>query len=78
MIKLYGREFTRGELLRYVGDISQIAGLKRYELSEGNERGVEAVEFRTGSGFNFVVLPGRGMDISFAEYNGIPLCWRSS
>lgn len=78
MIKLYGREFTKGELLRYVGDISQIAGLKRYELVEGNEKGVEAVEFRTGTGFNFVVLPGRGMDISFAEYKGVPLCWRSS
>lgn len=77
MLRLYGKEFSRSELLRYIGDISQIAGVRRYELREGNEKGVEAVDFRTGCGFSFTVLPGRGMDISFAEYNGIPLCWRS-
>ena len=78
MIKLYGREYTKAELLRRVGDISQLGSVKHYELKTGNSKGVEAVDFRTGSGFNFTVLPGRGMDISFAEYNGIPLCWRSS
>src|SRR5207237_6104868 len=26
----------------------------------------------------FNVLPGRGMDIGFAEYRGMALCWRSS
>lgn len=78
MTKLYGREFTRLHLLRLVGDISQIGGLRHYELWEGNQRGVEAVDFRTGTGFSFTVLPGRGMDISFAEYQGQALCWRSS
>lgn len=78
MIHLYGKTYNRAELLRRVGDISQIASVKPYELSAGSEKGVETVDFRTGSGLNFTVLPGRGMDISFAEYNGIPLCWRSS
>jgi len=78
VIHLYGKTYNKAELLRRVGDISQIASVKLYELSAGNEKGVEAVDFRTGSGLNFTVLPGRGMDISFAEYNGIPLCWRSS
>jgi len=78
MAKLYAREFTRDKLMRIIGDISQIAGVKSYQLSDGNEKGVDAVDFRTGTGFNFAVLPGRGMDISYAEYNGQPLCWRSS
>jgi len=78
MAKLYGQEFSRCELMRKIGDISQVAGVKRYQLLDGNENGVEAVDFRTGTGFNFTVLPGRGMDISYAEYNGQPLCWRSS
>lgn len=77
MIKLYGKEFDRKELLKHVGDISQIAGVKYYELSDGMQKGVDAVDFRTGSGFNFTLLPGRGMDISYAEYNGIPLSYRS-
>ncbi|HGE70147.1 TPA: DUF4432 family protein, partial [Candidatus Poribacteria bacterium] len=31
-----------------------------------------------GSGFSFTVTPDRGMDITYAEYNGQPLCWRSA
>lgn len=77
MIKLYGRQYTKEEILSRVGDISQIAGMKYHELKEGNQKGVEAVDFWTGSGFAFTVLPGRGLDISYASYNGIPLCWRS-
>lgn len=61
-----------------MGDISQIAEAKVYQLNDGNEKGTDAIGFRTGSGLNFTVLPNRGMDISFADYNGIPLCWRSS
>lgn len=76
-MELYGRKLTKRELLKRVGDISQVGGVRRYCLSDGNEKGVEAVDFRTGTGFNFTVLPGRGMDISYAEYQGKPICWRS-
>lgn len=78
MLKLYDQEYDRLQLLRHVGDISQICGTKQYQLTSGNEQGVNAVDFWTGSGFNFTVLPDRGLDISYAAYNGIPLCWRSS
>ncbi len=78
MINLYGKPMNRNDLMRRVGDISQVAGMRHYQLFEGNERDVEAVDFRTGSGFNFTVLIGRGMDIAAAEYRGIPLCWRST
>jgi len=77
-MKLWGKEFSKDALLKKVGDISQIGGVKLYELKEGNQKGVDAIDFRTAAGFNFTVLPGRGMDISYAEYRGIPLCWRSS
>ena len=78
MAKLYGRNYSRAELLERVGDISQLGGARRISLADGPEAGVEAVEFRTGSGLNFTVLPGRGMDISLAEYCGYPLAWRSA
>ncbi|MBO9573593.1 MAG: DUF4432 family protein, partial [Chitinophagaceae bacterium] len=55
-----------------VGDISQIAGLKRYAFTEGKAKGVEAVDVKTGSGLNFTILPGRGMDLAWAEFRGIP------
>jgi len=77
MAKLFGQEMTKDELLRLTGDVSQVAGVWRFIWAEGKEKGVEALEFRTGSGFHFVVLPDRGMDISYAEYQGIPLAWIS-
>ncbi|MDD3839487.1 MAG: aldose 1-epimerase family protein [Clostridia bacterium] len=77
MAKLYGREFTKQEIRSYVGNISNIAGAKRYILKEGKADGVEAVDVKTGTGFNFTVLPGRGMDIAWVDYCGIPISWMS-
>ena len=67
----------RAILTKRVGNISQIAGVRRYTLSDGAANGVEAVDVRTGSGFMFTVLPGRGMDIAWAEYKGVPLAFIS-
>lgn len=67
MARLFGREYTKKEVLTRVGDISQLGGVKPVELASGNKRGVRAAEFRTGSGFNFIVLLDRGLDISAAE-----------
>jgi hypothetical protein len=77
MVELFGRRWTRAELLAYVGDISQVGGARPVTFGDGPEAGVVAAEVRTGSGFAFTVLPGRGMDIGFAEYRGMPLCWRT-
>src|ERR1700687_188995 len=110
MVELYGRHWTRSELLERVGDVSQVGGARLVQLADGPgaggavaelracsgvavavlaggarlvqladgpEAGVAVAELRTGSGFAFDVLPGRGMDIGFAEYRGMPLCWRS-
>ena len=78
MARLFGRHFTREELLERVGDVSQIARLKPYRLVEGHEDGVLAVDVTTGSGLDFTVLPSRGMDISSASHNGRSLAWRSA
>lgn len=77
-MKFAGKEWRREEILRKVGDMSQIGGVRLVELQEGRERGVRAIDFRCGNGFNFTVLPDRGMDISYAEYQGKSLCWHSS
>jgi hypothetical protein len=78
MSHLFGRNWTRRELMARVGDISQLGGIRNLTLNDGNENGVRAVEVRSGTGFRFVVLPDRGMDISEADHAGRSLCWRSS
>jgi len=63
---------------KYIGDISQVAGIKHYEFLDGKRNGTRAVDFWTGSGLQFTVVLDRCMDISMASYNGKSLCWRSA
>lgn len=78
MATLFGTNYTRRELMRRVGNIDQVCGIRRVVLDDGNAKGVTALEFYTGSGFEFRVLPDRGMDVCAASYCGRSLCWRSS
>lgn len=77
-MELFGRKWTKDGLLKKVGDISQIGGIRLMELREGNEKGVDVAEMRSGSGFRAIILLSRGIDIGYAEYKGMPLCWRSA
>jgi hypothetical protein len=77
MTTLYGKQWSRDEIQQYVPDLSQLARIQRSTLREGRAEGIDTVEVTTGSGFQFTVLPGRGLDISHASYRGIPLCWRT-
>jgi hypothetical protein len=37
MIKLFGEELTKRQLLERIGSISQVAGVKKYRLEEGEK-----------------------------------------
>jgi hypothetical protein len=76
MAKLYGRPWTRGELLSHTGDLSQVGGIRIFCLEEGSERGVRTAEIDTGL-LRLTVYLDRGMDIGPAHYKNIPLGWIS-
>jgi hypothetical protein len=78
MPHVFGRNYTKRELLDRVGDMSQLAGARRAELVEGNERGADLIEVFNASGLCFSVLPGRALDIASAHFQGRSLCFRSS
>jgi hypothetical protein len=69
-MNLNGRNLSKRDFLKYVGDVSQVADARDSVLSSGKADGIRAIDVKTGSGFNFTVLPTRGMDISWAEYKG--------
>jgi hypothetical protein len=77
MPKLFGQELSKRQILERVGDISQIAGVKRYRMEEGKKDSVLAVDMKNGSGLNITVLPGRAMDIAFASYKETPFAFMS-
>ena len=73
----FGMSYTRDELIRHMGDIAQVGGVRLGELGDGAERGVRVADFRTGSGFDFTVHLDRGLDIGAAHYRDVALAWRS-
>lgn len=77
-MKLYGRTYTRAELLSKVGDVAQLGGVRLGELADGRERGVRIVEVSTGTGFAFTVHLDRGLDIGAAHFCGQALAWCSA
>lgn len=75
MPHLFGRDFTKAELLRHVGHLYQLGGVQLYSSEDGPSRGVRFLEFRTGTGFVFKVAVERGMDVAYCEYQGASLAW---
>lgn len=77
MAQLFQRDWTRRELERF-GNLPQFAGLKRYRLQDGFERDVEIIEIESGAGLRVGISPSRGMDIVWARYKEMNLCWRGN
>ncbi|NLC68204.1 MAG: aldose 1-epimerase family protein [Clostridiaceae bacterium] len=61
----------RRDILKYIGDASQLFGVKSYRLIGGKADGVMAVDVKNGAGLEFTVLPSRGLDIAYLSYKGI-------
>ncbi len=77
MPTLFGTNFSRHEVLRRLGRLDQVAGVRLVTLGDGAERGVRVLEFRTGSGFEFDVVVDRAFDIGRAEHRGMALAYQS-
>jgi len=69
----YNKPFSKTELLRRVGDISQLASATPFELVDGPERGVRGVTLRNAAGLELDVLAERGLAITRLAYRGVPL-----
>lgn len=72
---IYEKDYSKYELMRRVGSLAQVGGVQLFSYEEGHSRGVRGLEFRTGTGFRFVVAPDRGFDVGLAEHQGVGLCW---
>ncbi|HTW83364.1 MAG TPA: aldose 1-epimerase family protein [Candidatus Sulfotelmatobacter sp.] len=77
MPQLFGRGYSRSELAAFTGRLDTLAGVTPLERAAGRGRGVRELSVRTGSGFSFVSVADRALDVALASYGGVPLCWRS-
>lgn len=76
MAKIFGKEYTKKELLDLMGNISTIAGVRRIEYKEGFARGLMAYEVINGP-VRFVAYIDKCLDIGELYYNGIPMHFMS-
>lgn len=77
-MNLWGKEYTRAELLERVGTPDQLASAQPFELVDGVERHVRGVRLRNAAGLDFSVIPDRGMGITALSYRGTPLPFLTS
>ncbi len=75
MPRLWDASYSRRELLRRVGRLDQVAGVRLVTLGDGPGRDVRVLEFRTGTGFAFEVIVDRTFDVGRCEMGGRPLSW---
>ncbi|MCD8138654.1 MAG: aldose 1-epimerase family protein [Planctomycetaceae bacterium] len=76
MAQLFGTDYDRAALLRRIGNLNQVAGIREFTYSSGRADGVKAVEINTGP-LACELLPSRCLDISRLSYKGIPAAYLS-
>ena len=64
------------ELLKRIGSIEQIGGIRDITYNEGRAKGVRVIEVNT-SDVRFSILPDRGMDIAHTYYKNTAVSWIS-
>jgi len=64
-------------LLKKLGNIDQIAGIRESRLMRGRGEGIQVAEFYNAAGLRFTVVPDRCMDLYDLSYKGINLSYHS-
>ena len=64
---------TKRDLLRKVGDLSQLAGIRQMSFSSGKAKGTPALELYNLAGLRCTVLPDQCMNLFDMQYKGVNL-----
>lgn len=68
---------SKRELQKYVGDYSQVFGIKDYTFNSGKAKGVRALEVKNGKGIEMTILADKALDIPYLSFNGINIGFMS-
>lgn len=63
---------------KFIGNISQIGGVRRFKMLEGLSKGMEVIEVNNGSGIVFNVLVDKCLDIFNLSYKSNPVSFISA
>ena len=65
------------QLLKHLGNIDQIAGIRESQLLRGRGEQIHIAEFYNAAGLRFTVVPDRCMDLFDLSYKGVNLSFQS-
>lgn len=77
MSLLFGKRYTKNDLLARMGRMHQFGGIQISRLQEGKADGIRQAIFRTGGGLEGTILVDRALDLWNVQFKGIPLGWIS-
>lgn len=72
MAMVYGKNYTKKELLDRMGSIDGVAGIRQIQFQDGMARGMRAYEVTNGP-MRFVAYIDKCLDIGELYYNGMPM-----
>jgi hypothetical protein len=78
MANLWGKQYTRTELVERLGDLRQLADVWAFEFTDGPEHGTRGVSFRNAAGLAFHVLLDRGMGLYDLQFQDVPIPFLSA
>jgi len=64
------------QLLKHLGNIDQVAGIREYQLLRGRGEQMHVAEFHNAAGLRFTVMPDRCMDLFDFSYKGINIAFQ--
>lgn len=69
--------FDYRTLKAYTNHIQAVAGVERYQFTEGKAKGMEVAEVKTGAGLRYRVHLDRGMSLGEASFDGMNVAFLS-
>lgn len=76
MATIFGKTYTKAELLNWMGNLGTVAGIRQIAYQDGFAQGLRAYEITNGN-LRFTVHMDKTMDVGEVYYKGIPIHFQS-
>lgn len=76
MANIYGREMKKEDVLRYAGNVDQIAGIRHEEILDDRSRGIKVYNVNN-SVIEYTLTESKALDVFDFKYKGMGLCFKS-
>lgn len=76
MANIYGKEMKKADILRFAGNVDQIAGIRHEEILDDRARGIKVYNV-DNSVLQYTLTESKALDVYDFKYKGMGLCFKS-